>query len=494
MNRTFHRIQRQRWLVKAPSQEAAFAIRQQLRSQLDTALLPVFEHAFDALAVGDEVVHIPRLALDLKLSPGEDFITALTDVLRDSLAEALQEAVITHPEQAAVRRIAVHASQRRTLLNYLTTGHLEWHANAEIAGNLLRSLHTEACALADEGHALFEALSGSLAQRTAASFRLLQLLPDEARPALLALAPLYTLASLPDRMPATVDAAIALLPIVLRQLATSGTLGSYLLLRVQAILLAIRKEDLRVPLETHILALLQKCKGQAALHASTAAPGAVLCILTGSPSEAESPTTARKQSAPPSGVTPDTIAPNLARPVARPSDDASSESYPASDAGLVLLHPFLPRLFDAVGIAPAGTHELPEAVLPRAAAMLHWLASGREEIYEFELTVIKVLLGLTPDHILLAGAGLLSEADRIEADALLAAAISHWDALGKTGVAALRMSFLQRRGLLRDIDSGWQLQVEPESFDLLLGKLPWGISIVRLPWMTRPIFTEWPTP
>jgi hypothetical protein len=56
------------------------------------------------------------------------------------------------------------------------------------------------------------------------------------------------------------------------------------------------------------------------------------------------------------------------------------------------------------------------------------------------------------------------------------------------------MSFLQRRGLLRNIGSSWQLQVEPESFDLLLGKLPWGISIVRLPWMTRPIFTDWPTP
>ena len=137
---------------------------------------------------------------------------------------------------------------------------------------------------------------------------------------------------------------------------------------------------------------------------------------------------------------------------------------------------------------------MPEAVLPRAAAMLHWLASEREEIYEFELTTIKVLLGLMPDHVLLAGAGLLSEADRIEADALLAAAISHWGALGKTGVAALRMSFLQRRGLLRNMGSGWQLQVEPESFDLLLGKLPWGISIVRLPWMTRPIFTDWPTP
>jgi hypothetical protein len=38
------------------------------------------------------------------------------------------------------------------------------------------------------------------------------------------------------------------------------------------------------------------------------------------------------------------------------------------------------------------------------------------------------------------------------------------------------------------------LQVEAESFDMLLGKLPWGISTMKLPWMNKPIFTDWPTP
>jgi hypothetical protein len=222
----------------------------------------------------------------------------------------------------------------------------------------------------------------------------------------------------------------------------------------------------------------------------------VLQLLTSPAAGTATLPAARKENKSTGGAMPDTVASNLTSPVIRRLDDAANESagYPACDAGLVLLHPFLPRLFNAVGIAPANAAELPEAVLPRAAALLHWLVSGREEIYEFELTTIKVLLGLAPDQMLLAGAGLLSEADRVEADALLAAAIAHWGALGKTGVAALRMSFLQRRGLLRNIGSSWQLQVEPESFDLLLGKLPWGISIVRLPWMTRPIFTDWPTP
>jgi hypothetical protein len=38
------------------------------------------------------------------------------------------------------------------------------------------------------------------------------------------------------------------------------------------------------------------------------------------------------------------------------------------------------------------------------------------------------------------------------------------------------------------------LRVEPESFDMLLGLLPWGLGLVRLPWMTQPLFTEWSAP
>jgi len=70
----------------------------------------------------------------------------------------------------------------------------------------------------------------------------------------------------------------------------------------------------------------------------------------------------------------------------------------------------------------------------------------------------------------------------------------HWKALGKTSVDGLRVAFLQRRGALREEEDGWRLQLEPESFDVLLGHLPWGLATVKLPWMTRPLYTDWPTP
>jgi hypothetical protein len=166
----------------------------------------------------------------------------------------------------------------------------------------------------------------------------------------------------------------------------------------------------------------------------------------------------------------------------------------AADAGLILLHPFLPRLFEATGIAVANSRVLSSESLPTAAALLNWLVTGRGSIFELELSLSKVLLGLAPNDPLLVADGLLNQDQCDEADAMLAAAIDHWSALRQTSLAGLRTSFLQRRGLLRDDELGWRLRVETVSFDLLLGQLPWSITAVKLPWMTKPIYTDWPTP
>src|SRR5262249_32649428 len=137
---------------------------------------------------------------------------------------------------------------------------------------------------------------------------------------------------------------------------------------------------------------------------------------------------------------------------------------------------------------------LPESMRPRAAALLSFAALGADDPIEFELGLIKVLLGLRPDADLPLAPGLLSDVDREEVDSLLASAIPHWRVLKHTSMAGLRSSFLQRRGLLSDADGVWELRVEPSSFDVLLDQLPWSISTIKLPWMTIPLFTDWPTP
>ncbi|MEY2564937.1 MAG: hypothetical protein QOH88_3130 [Verrucomicrobiota bacterium] len=128
---------------------------------------------------------------------------------------------------------------------------------------------------------------------------------------------------------------------------------------------------------------------------------------------------------------------------------------------------------------------------PHAAALLHFLATGQEAVYEYDLVLIKVLLGVHPHSPLCVGEGLLTDLDREEAEVLLQAAIVHWSALKNTSSAGLRGSFLQRPALLREEENGWRLQVERQPFDLLLEYLPWGISVIKLPWMKQPLYLEW---
>jgi hypothetical protein len=163
-------------------------------------------------------------------------------------------------------------------------------------------------------------------------------------------------------------------------------------------------------------------------------------------------------------------------------------------AGLVLLHPYLSRFFESTRVKQAGSPALLATELPRAAALLHLIATGDPEPFELELGFIKLLLGSPRDAQLPISGGLPRLADREEVDALLGAVIEHWSALKRTSVQGLRVSFLQRHGLLREEDQGFRLQVEPAPFDMLLGQLPWGIATVKLPWMTKAIFTDWPAP
>jgi len=156
-----------------------------------------------------------------------------------------------------------------------------------------------------------------------------------------------------------------------------------------------------------------------------------------------------------------------------------------------LLHPFLPRFFEATGLKGKNTAELLPSVLPHAAALLHFLATGQEAVYECDLVLIKVLLGVHPEGSLCVGEGLLTELDREEAERLLQAAIAQWTALKNTSSAGFRSSFLQRPALLREEENGWRLRVERQPFDLLLEYLPWSISVFKLPWMKHPLYLEW---
>ena len=193
-------------------------------------------------------------------------------------------------------------------------------------------------------------------------------------------------------------------------------------------------------------------------------------------------------------------------PVSRPDDPAKSPAVPphgvetpaaqsAEDgwyvghAGLVLLHPFLPRFFDALGLLDAQQFRSPQA-RERAVHLLHFLASGTEHPEEHATLLGKLLCGIAFEHPIPRELALRDD-EKAESNALLAAAIGHWGRLGSASPDGLREGFLARDGKLVRTGTGFVLTVEQRAIDLLLDHLPWTLSIVRLPWMARPLMVNW---
>ncbi|MBC7875467.1 MAG: hypothetical protein H7Y01_15810 [Ferruginibacter sp.] len=163
-----------------------------------------------------------------------------------------------------------------------------------------------------------------------------------------------------------------------------------------------------------------------------------------------------------------------------------TEGIYISNAGLVLLAPFLPRLFENLGIVQNGQFNSKDLAL----AMLQWLVTGDEHYAEYDLVLPKILCGMEPEENVIIIPG-LPEIFKTEGEALLGSVIEHWSILQRTSVDGLRQSFLQREGKLGMNEEEWLLQVEQKPYDMLLEQLPWTISMIRLSWMPWILRTEW---
>jgi hypothetical protein len=200
---------------------------------------------------------------------------------------------------------------------------------------------------------------------------------------------------------------------------------------------------------------------------------------------------------PPAVKTPATLPMSPAEEKEKPSKEVpetyfiehpeAEEGIYIENAGLVLLHPFLPQFFTALEIAAENNLLQPD----RALCLLHFLAAGRSFAPEYELILPKILCNI-PLATPVESDIVLTDMEKEEATALLEAVIRHWEVLQNTSPDELRGTFFLRSGKvsLRN-DGDWLLQVETKAFDILLDHLPWGISMIKLPWMPRILWVEW---
>lgn len=158
-------------------------------------------------------------------------------------------------------------------------------------------------------------------------------------------------------------------------------------------------------------------------------------------------------------------------------------------AGIVLIHPFLPAFFEALDLLERGQFR-DEVARERALHLLYFLATGLEHPQEQEVVLLKLLCGIkieTPIERELY----LSKSEKEEALELLQAVIGEWKAMEGGSPDDLRATFFIREGKLKPGEMGWYLTVEVKTFDILLGKLPWGLSPVMHSWMKHMLWVDW---
>lgn len=165
----------------------------------------------------------------------------------------------------------------------------------------------------------------------------------------------------------------------------------------------------------------------------------------------------------------------------------SSDLY-VENAGLVLIHPFLKSLFENCKLlGKDNTINNPEV----GAHLLHYIATGKEQDYENAMAFEKFLCNIPLSQPIERNI-FLSEEMKKEAEAMLQAVLSNWDIMKTSSAELLQNEFLQRPAKLTiNGDESPTIIIERKTQDILLDKLNWNLSIIKLAWKKRIIYVNW---
>lgn len=158
-------------------------------------------------------------------------------------------------------------------------------------------------------------------------------------------------------------------------------------------------------------------------------------------------------------------------------------------AGLIIIAPFLPMLFERSGLMQDNTFNDAGSAY-KAIHLLEYAATGSTIVNEQDLAIHKVLCGIslkTPIDLSIT----LSDTDKELDESLLLAVIQQWTVLGQTSIAGLQETFLQRKGRLEEDAEAYFLRVEQKAFDMLLDQIPWNITTIKLGWMQKTLNVTW---
>ncbi|WP_198404848.1 contractile injection system tape measure protein, partial [Burkholderia ambifaria] len=169
------------------------------------------------------------------------------------------------------------------------------------------------------------------------------------------------------------------------------------------------------------------------------------------------------------------------------------EYLPVISAGILLLWPALPSLFESL-LLTEDDHFVDAHSQRRAVMILDALAWGGGGAFaEWRLSGARLWCGLPEsDEILDPVVWPTIDADTLaQVDAWLVRLIAQVPSMNGFDVMGFRALFLQRRGVLAIEAKPLRLTLELEVQDILLRDWPWPVSHVSLPWLSHVVSVDW---
>lgn len=160
-----------------------------------------------------------------------------------------------------------------------------------------------------------------------------------------------------------------------------------------------------------------------------------------------------------------------------------------NNAGLVLLSNFLTNLFNRLELTK--NEKFKDAIAQQKAVLsLQYLATGQTNTLEEYWYLNKVLCGL-PLSASISCAITFSNEEMEIMDSLLGTVIEYCSEMGSTSIDGFRGNWLVRNGVLKESSEKWNISVERRVYDILLSRVPFSYSIIKLPWMSKPLYVTW---
>ncbi|PXV68859.1 hypothetical protein CLV62_101124 [Dysgonomonas alginatilytica] len=161
----------------------------------------------------------------------------------------------------------------------------------------------------------------------------------------------------------------------------------------------------------------------------------------------------------------------------------------ANNAGIVILYPYLPRLFSMLSLIENGDFKDKNARI-KAIFILHYAVWEREEADELELAINKLFVGMEISDPIPQKVE-LSTQEKETVSSMLNGVLQNWRKLQHSSIMALRETFLRRNGKLEEKEDAFYLTVEEKAYDILMDSIPWNFRMVKMPWMKKPVIVKW---